>query len=352
MDLNQFLHERRPRWKRLEALLDRVDRQTVGGLSAAEAEELFALYRFVSSDLNLVQTRTGNPALLEYLEGLVARAYANLAVPKRGRFFRGWWVILRHRFPAVVRREWRLLALATAIMLAGALLGFTATLAAPYAADVLIPPRFRGTESPRERVERLEGLEREGDTQVETAGQHAVFSSYLFTHNIRVSVLAFALGFTFGLGTVVVLFYNGAILGAVTALYLADGVFTFFVAWVGPHGSLELPCVCLAGLAGLMLARALFRRDDGSFRSQLRGMRPDLVNVLVGAATLLVVAGIIEGGFSQVNEPTLPYWLKIAVAAALFAGLVGYLFVIPVRPDAASSAGRGARATLTASAAS
>jgi len=334
MDLNQFLTERRPRWQRLTALLDRVDRRGLDALSPDETEELFALYRLVSSDLNLVQTRTGNPTLLEYLEGLVGRAYANLALPKRTNVLRAWWDTLRHRFPAALRAEKGLFLLAAAAMLAGALFGFVATLVAPETAEVFLPPSHL-TESPSQRVARLEQMEREGKSRIEGAGSHAAFSSFLFTHNIRVTVLGFALGFTFGIGTILILFYNGVILGGVAAQYFADGVMTFFVAWVGPHGSIELPCILFGCTAGLMLARAQFRRDEGSLRVQLRGLRPRLVTLLVGTASLLVVAGIIEGGFSQINEPTIPYPLKIAVAAVLFVALVAYLFFIPVRKDAA-----------------
>ena len=70
MDFNRFLRERRHRWNRLGEILDRIDKNGFGGLEPAEVEELFALYRLVSSDLNLVQTRTGNPALIDYLESL------------------------------------------------------------------------------------------------------------------------------------------------------------------------------------------------------------------------------------------------------------------------------------------
>lgn len=329
MDVNDFLRQRKPRWERLTALLDQIDRRGLASLSAAQADEFFTLYRLVSSDLNLAQTRTGNPALLEYLEGLVGRAYANLAVPRQSHPFRAWWAIVRHRFPAVLRREWRLLALAAAAMLAGAALGFTATLLRPHTVEVFLPAAHL-SERPRERVARLEAMERGGATRIDTAGQHTALTTFLFTHNIRVTVFGFALGFTFGVGTVVLLFWNGAILGSIAAYYLSDGVFTFFVAWVGPHGAIELPCVVFGCTAGLMLARAQLRRDHGPVRAQIRALRPALVSLLIGTASFLVLAGLIEGGFSQINEPTLPYALKIVVAAAFFIGFVGYLFFMPV----------------------
>jgi uncharacterized membrane protein SpoIIM required for sporulation len=339
MDINDFLRRRKPRWDRLTRLLDRVDQRGLESLSPPDVDELFALYRLVSSDVNLVQTRTGNPALLEYLEGLVGRAYANLAVPKDAHPFRAWWRILRHRFPAVVRAEKRLVLLAALALLAGTAFGFGATLASPRRAEVFLPGEHL-TERPSERVAELERMEREGKTRVETASTHANFTTFLLTHNIRVTVFAFALGFTFGVGTLVLLFYNGAMLGSLAALYLDDGVMTFFVAWVGPHGAIELPCVVLGAMAGLMLARAQFRRDTGPLLAQLRAMRPALVDVLVGVATFLVLAGVVEGGLSQVNEPTIPYRLKIAVAAVLFGAFMAYLFWMPVRPDSLDSSPR------------
>ena len=46
----------------------------------------------------------------------------------------------------------------------------------------------------------------------------------------------------------------------------------------------------------------------------------------------LVVAGLIEGSFSQFSAKTVPYPLKIAVAVALDLGLLADLFV-PRRGD-------------------
>jgi uncharacterized membrane protein SpoIIM required for sporulation len=332
MDVERFIRQREAQWRRLDGLLTHVETRGFRSLSAAGAEDLFNLYRLASSDLNLMQTRGGNPALLEYLEGLVARAYSAMAVPRRYRIFSAWWQILRHDFPAIMRREYAAFLLAAACLIFGATFGYlTMAMTGERYADVIIPPDHQSEQfRPAERVR----MERQaGGTRMQGAGHAGVFSTFLFTHNIRVSILAFALGFTFGLGTVIVLFYNGVMLGALAAYYWLDGVLVFFVAWIGPHGSIELPCIFFAATAGLMLARAQMSRSRGSLRMQLRRMRPDLVAILVGTASLLVVAGVIEGTISQIHEPAISSGFKIMVAALLFTGLVVYLFVMPVRPS-------------------
>lgn len=331
MDLDHFLRERRSRWQRFSALLDRVDAGGLEVLAPREADEFFSLYRLTSSDLNLVQTRTASPSLLEYLEDLIARAYSQLQWPRKAGFFRAWWMILRYYFPAALRSEWRPLTVSTATVIIGIFVGLAATMARPSSAQVFLPPEHLD-ETPRDRVARLEEAERGGNHRINSADEHAALTVFLFNNNIRVSILAFALGITFGVGTIIMLFYNGAMIGSLAALYFADGVGKFFMAWVGPHGSIEIPCVVIAGTAGLMLASRQLNRRAGSLRAQIRVVRPKLVDLLVGASTLLVIAGCIEGGFSQINEPTLSYWLKITVAIVLFAALIAYLFVMPAKP--------------------
>ena len=327
MHLPRFIEQRSPRWDRLAALLDRLDASAERGrepLAAEEVAELFRLYRLASSDLNHAQTHTGRAAVLAPLETLVARAHGRLTEPARARPLRWWWRTMRHGFPAAIRRQWGVLLLSTALLLGGAAFGAIATAIEPDFNRIFLPAEHL-TETPAERVA---GLEAPDTAHEVDASGHAAFSAFLASNNIKVSLLALALGLTFGIGTGVVLFFNGALLGCIALGYVTGGVGVFFVAWVGPHGSIELPCIVFAGAAGLLIGRAQWR--GGGVWERLRGDREDLLALITGAATLLVPAALIEGGFSQINEPVLPYELKIAVAGLLFVALLAYLFVMPV----------------------
>ena len=330
MNVERFIAVRRTGWERLNELLERVETRGVAVLTSAELHELYRLYREACTDLNYAQTMTGNPAVLDFLEALVARGYATVATPEKVRPFRAWWRVMRHGFVATLRRRRLAFAIASLSMLAGVAFGWITTAVDPDLTRVFLPAEHL-VQTPSERVEELEAMEARGDTRIDNVGDHALFTSSLFTHNIRVSVLALALGMTFGVGTVVVLFYNGVIIGSIARDYLDDGVFEFFVAWVGPHGAIEIPCIIFAGTAGLVLAQAQWSLAGGPVLTRIARVRADVLTLIVGAATLLVAAGLIEGGFSQVNEPTIPYELKIGVAAALFACVCGYVAFLPVR---------------------
>ena len=62
---------------------------------------------------------------------------------------------------------------------------------------------------------------------------------------------------TWGVGTFIMLFYNGVALGAIVVDYIRDGQTKFLLGWLLPHGVVEIPAILIAGQAGLILAFAL-----------------------------------------------------------------------------------------------
>ena len=96
------------------------------------------------------------------------------------------------------------------------------------------------------------------------------------------------------------------ILGAVAAMYMLDGVPLFFFAWVGPHGALELPSIVFGGAGGLIAGRALLMPGDLSRAASLRRVLPAVWRIMIGTALTLVLAGLIEGSFSQFSAKTIP----------------------------------------------
>jgi uncharacterized membrane protein SpoIIM required for sporulation len=249
--------------------------------------------------------------LRQHLEILIARAYAEIHETRSG----AWPVSLRRwfwqTFPQTIRRHHVWLLGSFLIMLTGALFGAVTLMVEPSAKATLLP--FEHLQhSPTERVRAEESQQHD-----RIAGQAGTFSAMLMTNNIKVSILTLALGMTFGLGTIIMLFYNGVILGVVAWDYILDGQARFLAGWLLPHGSIEIPAILIAGQAGLILGRALIGWNCAiDVKARLRQIAPDLATLVGGVALLLVWAGLIEAFFSQYHEPVLPYALKIAFGLA------------------------------------
>jgi uncharacterized membrane protein SpoIIM required for sporulation len=157
-------------------------------------------------------------------------------------------------------------------------------------------------------------------------GVKASFSAELMTHNIQVTVLTMALGMTWGVGTLIMLFYNGVILGAVATDYIIGGQGVFLAGWLLPHGSIEIPSILIGGQAGFILAGALIGWGGRATRvERLRAVSHDLFAIVAGAGCMLVWAGIVESFVSQYHQPVLPYALKIAFGCCELTALTFFL---------------------------
>ncbi len=320
LDLPRFLTAERPYWTDLESALDRMEGEPGRRPSLAELKTLHYLYQRASADLAKMATFSSEPETRRYLESLVARSYAEIHETREARRrvnVRRW---LARELPQTFRRHVRAFWLAVAITLAGTAFGVLALRIDPASKTVIMP--FRGLmESPPERVAREEHAKVD-----KLRGLRTTFAAELMTHNTEVAVTTLALGMTWGVGTVIVLFYNGVTLGAVSTDYVQSGQTSFLMGWLMPHGATEIPAILLAGQAGLILAGALIGWGTSACRGErLRAVSRDVLTLVCGMALLLVWAGIVEAFFSQYHEPVIPYALKIAFGAVELVALTVYL---------------------------
>lgn len=319
LDLPRFVAAERPYWDELQALLDRRRDDPDGKLGMKEIERFHYLYERCSSDLAKLDSFS-EPALRAFLEALVARAYSEIHESRSGTRTFAWreWLVA---FPRAFRRHVVAFYFSIAITLAGCAFGGLAIRMDSQAKSVIMPfPELVGP--PSERVAREEKARTD-----RMKGVKATFSAQLMTHNIRVTLLTLACGLTWGAGTVILLFYNGVILGGVVLDYIAAGQETFLLGWLLPHGSVEIPAILLGGQGGLVLAAALIGWGDRRTRAdRFRAVAPDLIAITAGAGVMLVWAGVVESFVSQYHQPVLPYSLKIGLGVAESAALWLYLF--------------------------
>ena len=186
------------------------------------------------------------------LESLVARAYTEIhetrALPENP--LEGDAVRLSAK---LFRRHLGAFRLSLGITLLGCAFGWFAIRMDERSKAVLMPFQHL-LNSPAERVQQEEKV-----TNDRLSGGKATFSADLMTHNIQVTVLTLAMGMTWGVGTLILLFYNGVILGAVAADYITAGFGTFLTGWLLPHGSVEIPAILLGGTRRLHSGRRSHR---------------------------------------------------------------------------------------------
>jgi uncharacterized membrane protein SpoIIM required for sporulation len=257
--------------------------------------------------------------LRRYLEWLVSRAYAEINESRERRKMRPWRFFTVD-FPRTFRRHVRAFQLTVALTVLGVAFGALAVRFDEEAKGIIMP--FDGLQiTPSERVAREKA--QQGKQMTGVKGR---FSAQLMTHNTQVTLTTIALGASFGVGTVIVLFYNGVILGAVGQDYIHDGQTIFLLGWLLPHGVIEIPAILVGGQTGFVIAYALIGWGSRKPRAaRVREVSRDVMTLAAGAAVMLVWAGMVESFISQYHEPVLPYGFKISFGLVELALLILFL---------------------------
>ena len=325
IDLEKFVAAEQGYWKELETHLELLEnKRGRHTFTLPELERAYYLYQRAASDLARLATFSAEGDLRRSLGALVGRSYAELHSStgwRRPRDKHLLWQWLTGTFPQTFRRHAQAFWVVVALTVLGASFGAIAVAIDPEAKPVILPEMFAPLQgNPADRVAEEE---KTGGTHMN--GHQATFSSQLMTHNIQVSILALALGFTWGLGTIVFTFYNGVILGAIIYDYLRAGQGVFLTGWLLPHGSFEIPAFLIASQAGMLIGYTLTGRGQGvPLRQRMRAIRAEIVTLICGVALMLVWAGIVEACFSQYHAPVLPYWIKISFGCVELAAVVSF----------------------------
>ena len=307
-----FVERRSPTWDRLDALVGRAARRGIRRLSGEEAVELGRLYRATTSDLAYARGRDYDRPLVEYLNRLTARAHAYVyggsaesGTARVARFY-------REAFPREFRASFAYVAICTAITVACSVVAFALIRAHPEQAYALLPKDLIPDEIRKSLHDSNFGFDRHFAPAM---------SSMIVANNVKVAIMAFAGSITLGALTVYIIAYNGLMLGGLGALFSNAGFGYDFWATIAPHGVIELTAIQISGAAGLLIAAGIVypgrlrRRDAIAVNARRAG------TLIAGVASMLVVAGTIEGFISPQRWPP---EVRIAIGALTALALVLY----------------------------
>jgi uncharacterized membrane protein SpoIIM required for sporulation len=310
----RWIEKRRAHWERLEQLIERA-RHGLSGLRHGELRELGRLYRQTASDLSAVLEDSSNSQLAAYLNQLLGTSH-NLIYMGRPARASGLITFYTRTYPRILRATLPATLVAVAIFVAAAAAGWAITLHDPGFAHRLLGPQM------------METIDRREMWTHSIVAIKPVAASAITTNNLTVAFTTFALGITV-VGTIWMMAFNGLLLGVVGAATWRAGMALSLWSFVAPHGSLELPAICIAGGAGLEIARGLLFPGTLPRRASLAAAGGRATRLLLGAVPLLLVAGVIEGFFSPTEAPAAA---KFALAGLLSVLLVSWIATAWSRP--------------------
>jgi len=311
----RFVALKQQHWERFRQRASSLEKDGLRTLRGEDVVRFAAEYREVAADLARARTYGVDPRVLAYLERIVGAGHNSL-YGLRGVRRLPLGRLLLHELPAAVyQARWYVLT-ATLLFLLPGIVGYALVRERPEIAPQILPDVMIA------RAESGEYERAAGRGYAETPSPYLPFvASSIITNNVQVAFGAFAFGITAGVGTVVVLAFNGLFFGAVLGLFANYRLAGWILTFVAGHGVLELTAIFIAGAAGLLVGRALVAPGDLARRDALVVYGRSAIRLVGAAACLLVVAGVIEGFLSASGAPA-P--LKLAVSAASVVVVVMY----------------------------
>ena len=318
-------------WTRFEAWLAARTlrpKRTKGKDKAADAPALLqtadvpAAYRALCGQLALARERRYGPNLVERLNRLVLRGHHELygaAAPSTEGFLH----FVRAGFPAVVRREWRTIALAS-LLFFGPLFGLILA--------IQFFPEFASVVVPSDQLREMEQMYSPANAHLGRRAAASAFEMFGFYvwNNVRIGFQTFAGGVLAGLGTLAFLLFNGVFIGAVIGHLTQVGLGPQIWSFVAGHSAFELGAIAVSGAAGLKLGAALLAPGARTRKLALVEEGRIAFRLMGGAALMFFVAAIVEGFWSPLTsvDPLIKYAVGtgnclLVLCYFLFAGRAG-----------------------------
>lgn len=309
MDLDVFIDRHRASWQRLEQLVKRS-----GRLDGAEADELIALYQQVTTHLSVVRSQMPDPATVERLSALVARARSVLT----GTHTPAWRTFTRfftHRLPAAIYRGWRWWVPAgLAFYLVTGIIAAWIAASPDVQASIAAPDELR-------EMTRVGG----GYESYYSSDPAGSFAAKVWTNNAWIAAACLLLGVLFAIPPIYLLFTNALNVGVGIGLMFGAGRGELFLGLLAPHGLLELTAVFVAAGIGMRLGWQVIDPGKRTRAQALASEGRSVVAVALGLVLVLLVSGVLEG---FVTPSGLPTWARVGIGVVAEVLFLLYVFVI------------------------
>ncbi|HET7658328.1 MAG TPA: stage II sporulation protein M [Bacillales bacterium] len=310
MDVKTFIKQNRMDWRTLEEEMKSLTKKR-SSLSPQQIDRFQHLYERTARQLSYSQTYFPDEEVTSYLNELTAKAH-NLFYKEETTSFQQLRRFFSETFILLLLEQRRFIGMAFLFFLIGGVGAFLSVMNDPVHLYSILPQQI------------AEGINPDKIGPNQGTFDSPTISASIMTNNIKVAILAFAGGLTFGVLTVYLLIQNGMILGALAAIFLQHHRFYEFWAYIVPHGIIELSAIFIAGGAGLLMGYKILVPGVYPRSYQLKRQALRSVQLMLGTVPLFIIAGTIEG---FITPSPIPLDVKYGVALLTAMALAAYVLI-------------------------
>lgn len=311
MKETKFIEQNKKKWSRFEQLYES---------QSDDPEELSDLYMDITDDLSYAQTFYRRRTVRVYLNQLAQKVYTGVHKQK-GESFKKFITVWKVSLPLEIYRSRKNLLFALVAFLIYTTIGVVTTHLDPNFASVVLGQGYVDVTNQNIANQNPLAIYEDND-------QLSMFIN-ITTNNLKVAFLTFFVGFFFTLGTHMMMFYNGVMLGTFQYFFHTKGLLitSFLGIWI--HGAFEISAIVLAGGAGITAGNGLlfprsYTRMQSLQLSTKRGLK-----IMLSLVPFIIAAGFLES-YVTANYQILPEWSKWAIILFSFALILFFYVFYPM----------------------
>ncbi|MFY0673285.1 MAG: stage II sporulation protein M [Bacteroidia bacterium] len=309
MKESRFVEQNNQKWAELE--------HDIKG-DSGNPEKKSRLFIQISDDLSYARTFYRNRSVREYLNGVGQLLFSQLNLNERFGFQK-FIAFFTDTFPKAMYANKRAMLVSFIVFALSFCVGvFTSMQDPEFAKEILGSGYIKVTE------ENIAA----GDPMAiyKDSGEFEMFVRIAF-NNLRVAFITFLFGVLSSIGTLVVLIYNGVMVGVFQYFFIERDLFwtSFLTIWT--HGTIEIACIIVAGGAGLQLGKGLLFPGTYSRIEAFKMSGKSALVIIAGITPLIIAAAFIEG--YQTRHTEINDYIKLGFILFCLAFVLFYFFWYP-----------------------
>ncbi|MCR4852500.1 MAG: stage II sporulation protein M [Prevotella sp.] len=280
-----FIRRHIDKWRNMEIAVDNAENMT--------PDELAEAYTELTADLAFAQTHYPTSRITLYLNNLAGALHNEIYSNKREKRSRiiTYWT---HEVPQTMWEARKLLLVSLIIFVVSALIGVVSTIGDPEFPRLILGDGY--VDMTLDNIAKGEPMGVYGNE-----GETGMFLS-ITLNNIMVSFRCFVMGLFTSVGSGLMLFYNGIMVGAFQEFFHQHSLLWESSLAIWLHGTIEISSIIVAGAAGISLGNGFlfpgtYKRMVSFRRGAVRGMK-----IVVGTVPLFIIAGFIESFITRHTE--------------------------------------------------
>ena len=310
-----FVGKNEVKWKTFESF--------VSGAIDVTPDELASYYSDIIDDLAYAKTFYPKSTLVKYLNNLSSTAHQQIYITKKedkSRFLTFW----TQEIPLAIRKSHKELLIALIVFLISIGIGVVSTYIDQEFSRVILGDHYVDMT--------LNNIENGDPMGVYVDAEKGAMFYNIGSNNIKVGLIAFALGILSPILSGFMLFRTGIMVGAFQTFFYRHGLLWTTFTTIFIHGALELSVIVIISGAGLVIGNAwwfpgTFTRMDSFIEGAKRS-----VKIVIASIPIFVVAAFLESYVTR-HYQILGPWGGMAIIVPSFAYIIWYFIIYPIQVE-------------------